>query len=234
MRSRAPESWLDGQRSVLLDGPEAAYGTNQCATGRGAAGEPSRASAGTPAMRRLCAVAIGLLVAACAAPAPSMPDPSSAPATASDADGRYSLVFTLPKSTYADREEITGLATFTLEPGPDVVVGGSRDLLSFGFAEVGGSREMGPASDAMCARHELSASTPLTSRIVKSGGWSDDMPDADFYSGFFADPAVRLPAGDWDITAYADLVDGAGCAGAQHGLKATVRVHVAGAPSPNP
>jgi hypothetical protein len=173
-------------------------------------------------------------LAACGAPTVSNLGPTGAPATASDADGRYSLSFTLPKATYADREEITGTATLVLEPGPDAVVGGSTELLTFGFAEVGGSRQMGPASDAVCAKHVLSAGNPLTSRIVKSGGYSDDMPDADFYVGFFADPAVRLPPGDWDITAYADLIDGKDCAGAQHNLNATVRVHVTDAAAPSP
>jgi hypothetical protein len=173
-------------------------------------------------------------LAACGAPSVSNFGPTGAPATASDAEGRTTLTFTLPKATYVDREEITGTATLALEPGPDAVVGGSTELLTFGFAEVGGSRQMGPASDAVCAKHVLSAGSPLTSRIVKSGGYSDDMPDAAFYFGFFADPAVRLPPGDWDITAYADFFEGKGCAGAQHDLKATVRVHVTGAAAPSP
>jgi hypothetical protein len=185
-------------------------------------------------MDRLRALVISLLVAACAGPVPSTPGPTDSPATATDAHGRYALTFTLPRTTYADREEIRGgAAALALEPGPDVVVGGSRDLLSFGFKEVNGTREMGPASGSMCAKHPLSAATPVTSGIVKSGGWSDDMPDAGFYSGFFADPAVRLPPGDWDITAYANLVEGPGCSGDQVDLKATVRVHVTDEPAPS-
>jgi hypothetical protein len=182
---------------------------------------------------RIVSVALAVALAGCGAPTVSNLGPTGAPASASDTEGRTTLTFTLPKATYADREEITGTAVLALEPGPDLPVGGSRDLLSFGFLEVGGSRQMGPASDLMCAPHVLSAASPVTSGIVKSGGWSDDMPDAAFYSGFFADPAVRLPPGDWEITAYADFVDGQGCAGAQHGLKATVRVHVTDAAPPS-
>jgi len=180
-----------------------------------------------------------LVLAGCAGPAPTATGSASSDvespagaATATDADGRYTLTFSLPKASYAAREEIIGgLATLGLEPGPDVVVGGSRDLLSFGFAEVNGTRQMGPASDSMCARHALSAASPLTSRIVKSGGWRDDMPDSDFYFGFFADPAIKLPPGDWDITAYADFVEGPGCSGETKALKATIRVHVTDAPA---
>jgi hypothetical protein len=95
------------------------------------------------------------------------------------------------------------------------------------FQEVGGHREIGPAWDTVCASARLAADSPITRPIRKSGGYSNDQPDADFYRSFFADPLVRLPAGDWDISAIAEFIDGRDCgAGDHYSMRATVRVHV--------
>lgn len=85
---------------------------------------------------------------------------------------------------------------------------------------------MEPVWTADCAKHSLAADRPMVSAITKSGGWSDDQPDAQFYRDFFTDPVVRLPAGEWDITAIAMFVEGEGCGGASHDLRATVRVRI--------
>ncbi len=66
----------------------------------------------------------------------------------------------------------------------------------------------------------------MFSSIRKSGGYSGDAPPSDFNRSFLEDPVVRLPAGDWTITAVASLVDGSYCSGASYTLKAAVRVHV--------
>ena len=84
----------------------------------------------------------------------------------------------------------------------------------------------GPAWRADCAPHDISTDHPLTSAITKSGGWSGEEPNAAFYRSFFADPIVRLPVGDWDITAIAQFVDGEGCPGAAHELQATLRLRI--------
>ena len=62
--------------------------------------------------------------------------------------------------------------------------------------------------------------------VRKSGGFSADDPNADFYRSFFADPLVHLPAGDWTLTAVASLVDGYGGSGESYTLRAAVLVHV--------
>jgi hypothetical protein len=200
--------------------------------------------------RRIAAIAIACLaVAACASTAPTgVPAAGSAvsgtppafgataspgtgaaseaPSSAVDADGRYTLSFALPKASFRTDEAITGHATLTLEPGPDAPVGGSGSLIGFGFAEVGGTRRMGPIDDLVCRFYTLTAGTPVTSDLVKSGGWTGEDPDASFYASFFHDTAIKLPAGDWDITASASFSDGNRCTNAPHDLKATVRVHI--------
>ena len=181
-------------------------------------------------MRRWIAV-LALAVTACGSPAPTAqlsPSPSSpAPAAAVDVEGPFRLTFVLPRSTWMASEAITGQAQLALTAGDQVALSGSGGgLLGFGFAEVGGTRQMGPGWTADCRRYALAAAAPMTSAITKSGGWSEDQPDAAFYRGFFNDALVHLPAGQWDITAVASFIEGPGCGGTSHEMRATVRVTV--------
>jgi hypothetical protein len=173
---------------------------------------------------RLLLVA-GLLVGACESP----PDPSAleAPARAETVDGRFGLAFELPRTTWSSREAVEGQAALILLGNGRTEIGASGGgPIAFSIIEVGGTRIMGAASNDDCATHVLSAAEPITSRITKSGGWSEDDPNAAFYEAFFADPALHLPPGTWDVTAVATFIEGRGCAGASHDLSATVRITV--------
>jgi hypothetical protein len=182
-------------------------------------------------MRRW-AVGLILLLAACAVPAPSSPRAPTAvvPGNAVQAvaaQGRFQLTFTLRKVVWRTDEAIDGEARLGLAGGPDVGVGGSGGgLMAFDFAEVGGNRVLGSAMTADCRPYTLSAVQPASTGLTKSGGWSEDDPNAAFYRAFFADPLIHLPAGDWDVTAEAVFVEGQGCDGDPHTIKATIRVHV--------
>lgn len=169
---------------------------------------------------------------------PSSPPPSSPPAAsassptaareeAEDIEGRFRLTLTLPRTTWASDEHITGEAVLALIDGDlaELSVAGNGPL-EFVFTEIGGRREMGPAWDTVCDSARLTADIPIAGPIRKSGGYGEGEPDADFYRSFFTDPLVRLPAGDWDITAIAEFIDGRGCVGTDHSMRATVRVHV--------
>jgi hypothetical protein len=61
--------------------------------------------------------------------------------------------------------------------------------------------------------------------MTKSGEWWSDNPDGDFYRNFVAEPEVRLPAGEWDISATASFHEG-GCRGPDRQLRATIRITV--------
>jgi hypothetical protein len=67
---------------------------------------------------------------------------------------------------------------------------------------------------------------PLSSRLTKSGGFTAEDPDAAFYQAFFADPVVRLPAGEWRITAVASFTEGEGCTGKAVMLKVPITITV--------
>jgi hypothetical protein len=162
--------------------------------------------------------------------------PTSSSLRAETTEGPFRLVFELPKDTWRADEAIDGLATLSLVEGTGIDLGGSgRGLLGFGIDEVNGSRHMGPAWTLDCHTYRLVRDNPMTSPIRKSGGFSADEPNADFYRSFFADPVVHLPPGDWKITAVASFVEGQRCTGQDHLLQASIVIHVLpAAPSAEP
>lgn len=153
--------------------------------------------------------------------------PTSSTARAETTEGPFRLVFELPKDTWRADEAIAGVATLSLVDGTGVNLGGSGSgLIGFGIDEVDGSRHMEPVFTFDCAPYRLEAGKPMTSPIQKSGGYSEDEPNAEFYRSFFADPAVHLPPGDWKISAVASFVEGQGCSGQSHDMRASILVHV--------
>ena len=181
--------------------------------------------------RRLAPFALlaALAVAACGAnPVPSLVAEAlpQGPPIASDVNGRFRLDFVLPKRTYTAGEPIDGLATLSvLGPGVGKVGASGGGPIAFGIAEVDGRRAMGPASTADCQVFPIGDGQPITSGIVKSGGWSAEDPDAAFYEAFFRDAGVRLPVGTWDITAMATFGEG-DCAANPLELSAPIRIEV--------
>jgi len=148
------------------------------------------------------------------------------PQAASDVDGRFRLDFALPQRMYTTEEPIEGLATLAvLGPGVGKIGASGGGPIMFGIAEVDGRREMGPASTADCRTFPIGVGSPITSEIVKSGGWSGEDPDAAFYQAFFSDKQLRLPAGTRDITAFATFGEGE-CGPNPHDLVAPLRVEV--------
>ena len=176
-------------------------------------------------VRRSAALLLVLLVSACggnqSTPLGS-PDPVSTTAT----QGRFVLVFTIDRTTVHPTDSISGTANLTLLTPGSATVTGSSNLTLFEFTEVGGNgRDVVPIGPSDCAPQQVASREPLVTPIAKSGTVPGG-PDADWYKQFLADPAIRLPKGDWDITAIAGFFDGLGCSGARYDLQATVRVHV--------
>ena len=176
------------------------------------------------------ALAVGVLLGACAGPTP--PSPASQPVGAaqrgSDVRGPFQLTFELPRTTYRAGEAIEGRVTLGVTGGAAVAFGSSGGgPFVFDFAEVIGRRHVGGAMTADCAPYRLEPGRPMASAITKSGGFSADDPEAAFYRAFLdGNPVVSLPPGDWRITAGASLVEGEGCSGASRSLAVPIVVHV--------
>ncbi len=161
-----------------------------------------------------------------------VPTPTPVPslavsARAEDTQGSFHLVFELPKATWSAGETITGLATLSVVGAKGVDLGGSGvGLIGFAFADVAGTHDVQPMWTADCRPYRLDPGSPITSPIMKSGGYAADQPDASFDRAFLTDPVISLPAGDWKITAVADFIEKKDCSGQSHIMPATVVVHV--------
>ena len=176
------------------------------------------------------AFAFGIVLGACAGQAPPSPASQSVGAAqrASDVQGAFQLTFELPRTTYRAGEAIEGRATLGVIGGAAVAFGASGGgPFVFDFAEIGGRRRVGGAMSADCAPYRLEPGRPMVSAITKSGGYSADDPEAAFARAFLdGNPVVRLPAGDWRITAGASLIECEGCSGASRTLAAPIVIHV--------
>jgi hypothetical protein len=173
--------------------------------------------------RRLVLI-LALVLAGCGSN-DGTPGPTG-PVAASATQGRFTLTFTIPSASVRSTTEIAGTARIALLAPGGATFSGSNTILGFEFSEVAGHhRLVTPVFDAVCAPHRITGNTPIDSPIVKSGAIVEG-PDADWYRQFLADPSVKLPAGDWDITANADFYDGQGCTGQHLNMRASVRIHV--------
>jgi hypothetical protein len=178
-------------------------------------------------VRHLAFLIAALLVAACGpgttTPADVTPDPAAATATS----GRFSLSLTVDRTTLRTGDNISGRADLTMIAGTTGVLSGPTEIVAFEFIEIGGQqRRVLPANRDMCAPHQLGSDSPLTTEMYKSGGFSDADPNAGFVRDFLQGPEIRLPAGEWDISAIATFSEGRDCAAQPHAIRATVRVHV--------
>jgi hypothetical protein len=196
----------------------------QFATKLSAAQTAGRRSAKAAIARPILAAALCLVVAGCSGGASQT---AATPAQATDTQGRYQLVFELPRTDWQTTDSITGLATLSLVGSGSSDFGASGEgPLAFGFDDVGGNRHVGWTMTADCKNYHLDAGQPMSAPIKKSGGYSADAAPYDFNRWFMTDPLVHLPEGDWTITAFASLVDGSFCSGAYYTLKAAILVHV--------
>jgi hypothetical protein len=88
------------------------------------------------------------------------------------------------------------------EPGASIWGSGSGPV-TFLLEQLDGDIALGGVMTADCGKHDFVRNVPLQVPYRKSGGFSAEDPNADFYRAFFADPVLRLPAGTWRITATA-------------------------------
>ena len=174
------------------------------------------------------ALALGASLAACAGaslaptPAPSVPG-----AHAADLQAPYILTLELPTATWKADQPITGMATLSLVQGSGVDIGGAAGgPIAFEFASLDGIHLIEPVTDLVCAPYRLEPGKPVVSPIRKSGGFFPEQPDFEFNRAFLTGPDIRLPAGDWKITAVASFLEGQGCTGLSRTIRTTIQVHV--------
>jgi hypothetical protein len=172
-----------------------------------------------------------MIVAGCApgAASPSLTSQSApTPARAEDSQGQYRLAFELAKSDWRTTEAITGEATLSLIGLSSVDFGASGSgPIQFSFDEIGGSRHEPGLGTPDCRLYRLEEGNPISSPIKKSGlGFGPSAQPSDFDRWFATDPLVHLPAGDWKITAIADVWKNICPVAGDQPLRAAVLIHV--------
>ena len=149
--------------------------------------------------------------------------------TAMAGEGDFRLELVLPHLDWRVGEPIVAAdAILEYRGSSPTNVYGARDIISFGYAEVGGKRSFGPGFDASCQATAIDPATPLNVPLGKTGGYDPNSPNDAWVVPFLNANGVQLPAGTWDVTAESVFIEGQGCSGAQHDLRATLRVTVGG------
>jgi hypothetical protein len=150
-----------------------------------------------------------------------------AAANAAHLQAPYLLTLELPAAGWKADQPITGVATLALVQGNGVDIGGAAGgPIAFEYASLDGIHLVEPVSDLVCAPYRLERGKPVASPIRKSGGFYREQPDFEFNKAFLTGPDVRLPAGDWKITAIASFVEGQGCKGLSRTIRTTIQLHV--------
>jgi hypothetical protein len=169
------------------------------------------------------------------APPPGGPAPSPEAVWASVESGDFRLTITAPRATWDSDEVIEVEATLEYLGDEEVVSlwGSGAGVVNFGLVEESGDRRMDPVWEADCGPHEITPDEPLGFPFTKSGSYSEDDPDADFWEAYFADPELRLPAGEWQVFAQASFDPGETCTATPTEMTASIVLTVEG-PSAEP
>ncbi len=135
---------------------------------------------------------------------------------AEDRDSGFVLTITSPRQVWAVDEPIVVDAEFAyLGPGERKVFGpGPGSHIGFSVIELTGHRRMEAIWLLACASWTMNRA-PLSTPLIKSGGWDANDPDAAFYQLFVDDPEFRLPVGRWEVAADAPFSLGPDSCGGQ-------------------
>jgi hypothetical protein len=131
----------------------------------------------------------------------------------------FNLSLETATSTYATDLAISATAKLTVvneasDTPVDATLGGSgQGLIAFGVEQLDGPLAMTPVWTADLRPYTIKAYEPYIQSFAKSGGFSNDDPNANFWRDYFADPQLHLPPGNWLLSADAifnDVPEGGG------------------------
>jgi len=180
---------------------------------------------------------VAVLVAGCiqgaGAPGQASPPGSSStsptPSRVTKSDGTFEVTISTPNAHVAPNEPITIRTTLTyVGPKPSIEAAGSGGgLVAFSLEEVGGTRSIHSAITADCRTgYRFTRGVPVEQRFGKSGGFSQEDPNADFIRTYLTDPVLRLPAGRWRVVADLNASEGTCTADGGHVLSVPLEITV--------
>ena len=160
-------------------------------------------------MRRpmIALAALVLVATGCGvSPSPDASANSSEPILVEGGDAGFLLAMQVGSGVFNAGApiDIAAQLTWTGAAPSATIWGSGGGPVSFGLKQLDGDLELGPAMTADCRAHEFARGVPVQIPYRKSGGFSADDKNAEFYRAFFADPVLRLPAGQWRVTAGAN------------------------------
>ncbi|CAN5750461.1 hypothetical protein BH24CHL8_BH24CHL8_07880 [soil metagenome] len=169
------------------------------------------------------------------APDPSPPaeaSPAGSPSPAGDtvprgegSDALFSLSIRADRGHYAADAPIEIDTTLRyIGDARTTVTSSGAGLVVFSIEQLDGPVDTGWARDDDCVRYVYRPGDTESVEFQKSGGYADDDRMADFWRTFFAEPELRLPAGQYRITASA--VYGAPECGGEQVVEASVVIVV--------
>jgi hypothetical protein len=150
----------------------------------------------TAHLRRLVLLVVpALLLASCG----GSPQPISR-------SGNYQLTLSTEATQYAPNQPIAAVAELVYLGTEDRVVVGNLwpGVIGFGLRQLDGTVRVDPAWHLQCLPFELRRNRTRRQSFNKSGV-AGEATNASFYSSFFDDSQLRLPAGRWELYAMADL-----------------------------
>jgi hypothetical protein len=140
-----------------------------------------------------------------AEPIATPPTPSSGPVTDSQTVGDFTLTISATQASYVAGDPIDVEATLRYDGDGTTVISSANSLLGFGLRQLDGSLQMGPGFRMSCRTWTIEPGQVESSQFVKSGGYDDTGPLADFWRSYFEDPALRLPAGAYELSVTTSL-----------------------------
>lgn len=159
-------------------------------------------------------------------PPPTDPSATDAPAAGIARDPLFHLTIESDRARYAADEPIAVAATLRYVGSDDRtrVTSSGGGLVAFAIEQLDGPIDMAPARTADCANYLYTRGDVEELPFQKSGGFSDEDPLADFWRDFFEDPELRLPAGEYRISAQG--IYGPPECGTEHTLEASIVIVV--------
>jgi hypothetical protein len=115
-------------------------------------------------------------------------------------DSVFELQINTDKEEYTAADAISCHATLEYVGGADSITISSSDPLVY-FTIKGGIFKGDYAVNDVLKSTTLYKGEPLRFDFVKSGGYSEDDRNAAFWKSWFEDPELKLPAGEYTISA---------------------------------
>lgn len=176
-------------------------------------------------MKRVFIIMAALLMAlAACAPVSEVNDGGTSDISS---DGTFEISVYTDKDVYGKDEAVLCWAVVEfIGEGDGVTIYSSDPLVGFGIKD-GKYFDGGYAVNDVLITTEFKKDEPETYEYSKSGGWSAEDPNAEFYKEFYAEKELILPSGEYEISATIDgFFNQDDYQGSKYELSASVKIRV--------